>query len=138
MQKIIASLVAGLVFGIGLHVSGMANPAKVLGFLDITGHWDPSLIFVMAGALLVTAIGYRVVWRRPAPMLDSKFFVPTRTDIDLPLIGGAAIFGIGWGLVGICPGPALSTLFLGVWPIWLFVASMIAGMMITARLRGQH
>jgi len=137
MAMVLVAAVIGLVFGAGLHISQMTNPAKVLGFLDVTGAWDPSLAFVMGGALLVTAIGYRWVWRRPAPIFDSRFHIPAARPIDAALIAGAGLFGVGWGLVGICPGPALSTLFLGLWPIWLFTAAMLAGMGIMHTLRRQ-
>ncbi|WP_295046604.1 DUF6691 family protein [uncultured Paracoccus sp.] len=125
----------GLVFGTGIVVSGMAGPAKVLNFFDIAGSWDPSLAFVMAGALSVTLIGYRIVLRRPRPVLDRRFHLPARRDIDPALIGGAALFGIGWGIAGFCPGgsiPALGTLHPQA---AVFVAAMLAGMAIARRLR---
>lgn len=122
------ALVAGLVFGIGLTVSQMVNPAKVLAFLDVAGNWDPSLAFVMGGALLVTFVGYRLAWRRPKPLLGERFALPTARQIDLPLIAGAVLFGVGWGLVGLCPGPAIAALTLGGWPVLLFVGAMVAGM----------
>ena len=128
MKNFLTAGFAGLIFGIGLHLSGMSNPAKVLNFLDLFGSFDPSLILVMGGALAITAIGYRLVWQRSAPLFDSAFHVPTNTLIDRQLLGGAVLFGMGWGLVGICPGPALSALLLGSWPIWLFVVAMLVGM----------
>ena len=127
-MKVFWGLAAGLVFGIGLHLSGMSNPAKVLNFLDITGQWDASLMFVMGGAVGVTAIGYHLIWRRGIPLFDTQFHIPTNTAIDRPLLTGAVLFGLGWGLVGICPGPALSAILLGHWEIILFVVSMAAGM----------
>lgn len=126
-MRLIASYIIGLIFGIGISISGMANPAKVLNFFDIAGTWDPSLIFVMGGAVVVTFIGYRVVLKRPAPMLEAKFQLPTRRDLDLPLIGGAAVFGIGWGIAGFCPGGALPALGTGRTEVFVFVAALLAG-----------
>jgi uncharacterized protein len=121
------ALLAGALFGAGLGVSGMANPAKVLGFLDIAGAWDPTLAFVMAGALLVTAPAFRWVLKRRAPWFGSRFALPTKTDLEPRLVVGAALFGIGWGIAGLCPGPAVTDLITGRPGIVLFVASMIAG-----------
>ena len=126
-MRLIASYIIGLIFGIGISISGMANPAKVLNFFDVAGTWDPSLIFVMGGAVVVTFIGYRVVLKRPAPMLEQKFQLPTRRDLDLPLIGGAAVFGIGWGIAGFCPGGALPALGTGRSEVFIFVAALLAG-----------
>ena len=126
--RITSSLAAGLVFGIGLTVSGMVNPAKIMNFLDVAGTWDPSLAFVMGAAVIVTVIGYRLAMLDAKPLFEAKFFVPTATDLDPRLIGGAAIFGIGWGLGGFCPGPAVSALSLGAVGAYVFVAAMIAGM----------
>jgi uncharacterized membrane protein YedE/YeeE len=128
MKRNIIALLAGLIFGIGLTVSQMVNPAKVLGFLDILGDWDPSLALVMASALIVTAIGYRLVWRRDAPVLAPAFQIPTDERIDGKLAGGALLFGAGWGLVGLCPGPAIAALVLGGLPALGFFAAMVAGM----------
>ena len=133
MTKLVAFL-CGLIFGFGLVVSQMSNPAKVFNFLDLAGRWDPSLIFVMGGAVATAAIGYRLAWRRKSPQLDSAFHLPKKTQIDARLVGGAALFGIGWGLVGLCPGPALTALSFGGWPALLFVAAMIAGMIIFDRV----
>lgn len=127
MKSTLAALLAGLVFGLGLTISQMINPAKVLSFLDITGNWDPSLLFVMGGALITTLIGYRFVLRAPKPMFADRFRLPTRKDIDGRLVGGAALFGVGWGLVGLCPGPALAGLTIGGLQSWIFVAAMVAG-----------
>lgn len=129
MMRALAGLAAGLVFGVGLVISGMFNPAKVLNFLDIAGTWDPSLVFVMGGALLVTFIGYRVVLSRPGPVFDTQFFVPDRSDIDARLLTGAALFGVGWGIGGYCPGPAITSSTLDGWPTLAFLICMIAGMM---------
>jgi len=127
-MNLLIQLVCGLVFGVGLVISGMADPAKVLNFLDLAGTWDPSLAFVMAGAVLVTAIGYRLVLVRPQPLFAPAFLVPARRAIDARVIVGPAIFGIGWGLSGFCPGPALTTLGLGAAGTLAFVPAMLAGM----------
>lgn len=127
MNRVVSALVIGLLFGVGIALSGMANPAKVLNFFDFAGTWDPSLAFVMGGALLVTAIGYAFVLKRPAPIFDDQFHLPRKRDLDLPLIAGSAVFGIGWGISGYCPGGAIPALGLGKSDAWLFVGSMIAG-----------
>ena len=129
MPLIIASFGCGLVFGAGLLISGMNQPEKVLGFLDIFGAWDATLAFVMAGAVAVAAIGFTLARRRSAPILAPKYFWPERNDIDAPLVIGAILFGIGWGLVGICPGPALVNLAGLSQPILVFVAAMALGML---------
>lgn len=127
MTRIFSALVIGLIFGAGIALSGMANPAKVLNFFDVAGSWDPSLAFVMGGALVVTAIGYAFVLKRKAPVFDRLFHLPTRRDIDLPLLAGSAVFGIGWGITGFCPGGAIPALGLGYSDAWVFVGSMVAG-----------
>ena len=127
MRTLIAGA-AGLVFGLGLTISGMINPGKIIGFLDLAGHWDPSLLFVMLGALAVTGIGYRIAFSRPKPMFEEKFFLPEATAIDRPLIIGAALFGLGWAFAGYCPGPGLTALALGHLEPALFVAAMLTGM----------
>ena len=127
MKALVSSLVAGFVFGIGLWVSGMANPKKVLGFLDITGDWDASLVLVMGGAVAVTLVVFRLILKREKPILESKFELPTRKDIDLPLVAGAAIFGLGWGTAGYCPGPALTALSTLTTESIVFVAAMLVG-----------
>ena len=127
-MKSAANFLAGLVFGLGLLISGMANPAKVQNFLDLAGSFDPSLIFVMAGAVAVTLIGYRLVLRRPKPVLAERFHLPAAKDIDVPLVAGAAVFGIGWGLSGFCPGPAVTSLPLLAKGTLAFVPAMIAGL----------
>ncbi len=126
-MHMIAIYLIGLVFGVGISISGMANPAKVLNFFDVAGTWDPSLIFVMGGALVVTFIGYRVVFGWDRPIFGQKFQVPTRRDLDLPLIGGSALFGVGWGISGFCPGGALPALGTGRSEVFIFIAAMIAG-----------
>ncbi|CAO4166378.1 DUF6691 family protein [Methylorubrum aminovorans] len=130
MAATASAFAAGLLFGLGLIVSGMANPAKVLAFLDVTGRWDPSLAFVMAGAVAVSAVGYRVVRRRGRPVLATRLDLPTRRNIDLRLIAGAAVFGLGWGLVGLCPGPALTLLTVLPAQAATFVAAMAVGMLV--------
>lgn len=127
-MKVLVALIAGLLFGIGLAMSGMLDPARVLGFLDVFGAWDPSLAFVLGGAVTVSAIGTVVAARRHRPMLAGSFDTPTATRIDRPLLIGAAIFGIGWGLAGFCPGPALAALSLGLPKAVIFVVAMLAGM----------
>lgn len=134
-MRLLISYVIGLVFGLGISISGMANPAKVLNFFDIAGTWDPSLAFVMGGALAVTFIGYRLVLRRPAPLLAAAFQVPARRDLDLPLIGGAASFGVGWGIAGFCPGGALPALGTGRSEVVIFIAALVAGILATKALR---
>lgn len=127
-MSFLVNLVLGLLFGAGLVVSGMADPAKILNFLDLFGTWDPSLIFVMGGAVVVAFVGFRLVLRRDAPIAGKTFHLPTRKDIDARVIVGPAIFGIGWGLGGFCPGPALTAIGLGTTGALAFVPSMIAGM----------
>ncbi|MGC1495770.1 MAG: DUF6691 family protein [Sulfitobacter sp.] len=126
-MRLILSYAIGLVFGIGISISGMANPAKVLNFFDVADAWDPSLAFVMGGALIVTFIGYRFVLKRPAPIMAANFQLPTRRDLDLPLLGGSAVFGIGWGIAGFCPGGALPALGTGRSEVLLFVGALLAG-----------
>jgi uncharacterized membrane protein YedE/YeeE len=128
MPRIFAALITGLLFGLGLVVSHMIDPAKILSFLDLTGDWDPSLAFVMIGAIPVAAIGFRLTRGRSAPLLADVFVGPSKTVIDPPLVLGAVLFGVGWGLVGYCPGPALASLALGRLETAIFVAAMLAGM----------
>ncbi len=125
-QKLIA-LLSGLLFGFGLSLSQMIDRDRVLGFLDVSGDWDPTLLFVLGGAVGVTVIAFRFVLRLPRPIWGEKFYLPTRKDIDLPLILGTAIFGIGWGIAGYCPGPGITALVLGVPNPVLFVIAFIAG-----------
>nr|AMK59620.1 putative transporter component YeeE/YedE family [uncultured bacterium UPO76] len=123
----IGALGFGAIFGAGLALSGMTNPAKVLAFLDVFGAWDPTLAVVMASALAVSAAGYVLAQRRDRTWLGEALLIPTRRDIDGSLVGGAALFGVGWGLVGLCPGPALASLSRGSFEVGLFVAAMLAG-----------
>jgi uncharacterized membrane protein YedE/YeeE len=128
MPLIFASFGCGLVFGLGLLISGMTEPEKVLGFLDFFGAWDATLAFVMAGAVAVAGAGFALARRQNAPLFASRFSWPSRSDIDAPLVVGSALFGIGWGLSGICPGPALVNLAGLTAPIIVFVAAMVLGM----------
>ena len=130
MSRILVALAIGALFGAGLATSDMTNPVKVQNFLDVAGSWDPSLAFVMGGALVVSALGYQAARRRAAPWLGPRFELPTRMDLDLPLILGSALFGVGWGLGGFCPGPALAGLLQGVGGVYLFVAAMLAGILL--------
>jgi len=127
MEKSVSGLLAGLVFSLGLSISGMVNPAKVLGFLDLFGAWDPSLAFVMAAGLAVTYVGFRYSQSHPAPLFEHRYHLPEQRQIDRPLIVGAVLFGAGWGLVGLCPGPAIAALATGNWKALLFVVSMFGG-----------
>jgi len=136
-MPLIYALLAGVIFGAGLTLSDMVNPARVLNFLDVAGHWDPTLMFVMAGGLAVTTLGYKWIFRRSSPVADDRFHLPTRRRIDLPLVGGAALFGVGWGLAGICPGPALADLVTLQPKVLLFVAAMLVGMIAASILRGR-
>ncbi len=127
-MRILAALISGTLFGLGLAVSGMMNPQKVIGVLDVAGAWDPTLAFVMGGALLVTIPAFRLILGRPRPVLADGFSLPTRSSLDARLLGGSALFGVGWGLSGFCPGPAVSALVTGLTPVFAFVAAMLAGM----------
>ncbi len=124
----LSSFVVGLIFGIGLILAGMTDPSKVIGFLDLTGGWDPSLAFVMGGAILVGLIAFRFAHQRTANFFGGAMRLPTIRDINLRLIGGSVVFGIGWGMAGFCPGPALTALGTGNPKAAIFVAAMIAGM----------
>jgi len=130
-MRIVSAYIIGLLFGIGIAVSGMANPAKVLNFFDVAGAWDPSLIFVMGGALVTALLGYRLVLARPGPLLEPGFKLPARQGIDAPLLGGAAVFGVGWGIAGFCPGGALPALGTGRHEVVVFVAALAAGITLT-------
>jgi uncharacterized membrane protein YedE/YeeE len=136
MMRVLSALAAGAVFGIGIAISGMGNPAKVLNFFDIFGTWDPSLAFVMGGALITAAIGYRLVFgRRTVPLYDTKFHLPTARTIDAKLVVGSAIFGIGWGISGFCPGGAIPALGFAPWPTALFLVSMGIGIIIARQIQ---
>jgi uncharacterized protein len=135
MTRLLAWFGCGLVFGLGLCLSEMVNPLTVQAFLDVTGSWDPTLVFVLGGAVTTAFIGYRLVFRRGRPLLADRFNLPTSRTIDTPLIGGAVLFGVGWGLLGYCPGPAIVSL-AGLHPEpLLFVVAMVAGNLLAGRLR---
>jgi uncharacterized membrane protein YedE/YeeE len=129
MIRILSAAAIGTIFGAGIVISGMSNPAKVLNFFDLLGTWDPSLLLVMASALTVTLVGYRFVLRRPAPVFDLEFHLPAKRNLDLPLVGGAALFGVGWGIAGFCPGGAIPALGLGETTPFVFVAAMAVGIL---------
>lgn len=135
-MKLVYSLITGMIFGLGITVSGMINPEKVLNFFDIAGAWDPSLAFVMAGAVAATFIGYRMVFRRNSPVFDTTFYLPTSTEVDAKLVGGSALFGIGWGIAGFCPGAAIPALGTGQWEVALFLIALIAGLILRRILTG--
>lgn len=134
-MKLIVSYLIGLIFGMGILFSGMANPAKVLNFFDLAGAWDPSLALVMMGAIVVTFFGYRWVLSRPSPVFEPVFGVPTRTDIDGQLVGGSLVFGIGWGIGGFCPGGAIPALGTGSTSVILFVAALVVGITLTREIK---
>ena len=125
----LTALATGLLFGVGLTLSGMVEPLKVVGFLDVAGAWDPTLALVMGGALAVTAVAFPLILRRRRPLWAEAFSLPTRQDLDPRLVTGSMLFGVGWGLGGFCPGPALASLALGSSGSWVFVAAMAAGML---------
>jgi uncharacterized protein len=135
MQKFTV-FISGLLFGAGLTLSGMVNPMKVLNFLDITGDWDPTLLFVMAGGLVTTLIGYQLMFRRGRPLAAERFELPMSKSLDAPLITGAALFGVGWGIAGFCPGPAVASIVFGRAETLIFVACMAAGMLAVKLARG--
>ena len=130
-MKLVSAFAIGLLFGLGIIISGMANPAKVLNFFDVAGSWDPSLILVMGGALVTTLIGYRFVLGRSGPMLAERFAVPTNRTIDARLILGSGLFGVGWGIAGFCPGGALPALGTARLEVLTFVAALVAGLLAT-------
>lgn len=135
MQRVMLAGIFGLIFGTGIAISGMANPAKVLNFFDVAGTWDPSLLLVMGSALAITAVGYRFVLRRDKPVCETRFHLPTSRKLDAPLITGSALFGIGWGISGFCPGGATPALGLGETSAWVFVGSMLAGIFAARTVR---
>lgn len=130
-MKLISAFLIGSLFGLGIIIGGMGNPAKIMNFFDIAGTFDPSLIFVMGGALITTFIGYRVTFAlRKQPTFESNYELPTKTKVDAPLIGGAILFGIGWGITGFCPGGSIPAMFLGEPSVWIFIAAMLAGILL--------
>lgn len=137
-MKLIFALFTGLIFGVGIAISGMMNPAKVFNFFDVAGTWDPSLAFVMGGAVMITFIGYRLVWRRDAPLFGGRFQLPMSNVIDARLIGGSALFGIGWGIAGFCPGAAIPALGTGRWEVVLFLVAVVAGFYLRRLITSQQ
>jgi hypothetical protein len=134
-MRLLSAFGIGLIFGLGIAISGMINPAKVLNFFDLAGTWDPSLAFVMAGALAVVIPGYRLVFRQPAPRFEPSFQLPTARLIDRRLILGSATFGLGWGIAGFCPGGALPALGTGDPLVLLFIVALTAGLLVARRLQ---
>jgi uncharacterized protein len=130
MLTLLPALFAGTLLGAGLALSDMINPARVLAFLDVLGAWDPALAFVMAGAVVVAAIGYVVARAMQRPLFGNAFFIPENRVLERRLVLGSALFGIGWGLVGLCPGPAVAALVFGLWQPWLFFVAMLSGMLL--------
>ena len=128
MRQNLISLASGTLFGAGLAISGMIDPARVRAFLDVTGAWDPTLAFVMGGAVIVMAVAWRLQARMARPLFGERFALPDRTDLDGRLIAGSVLFGIGWGVAGLCPGPAVASLALAPAAVFPFVAAMLAGM----------
>lgn len=127
MARLLVGVAAGFLFGLGLVISGMTQPARVLGFLDPLGVWDPTLLFVLGGAVGVTLVAFRFVLRRPTPVLAARFQLPESTRIDRPLVAGAVLFGIGWGITGYCPGPGIALLASPTWETWVFLPAMLVG-----------
>lgn len=136
-MKTLSSLVAGTVFGAGLTVGGMTDPARVRGFLDLFGDWDPTLAFVMGAALVVMAIAWRVVPGMARPIFEEGFSIPSRTDLTPQLIGGAVLFGVGWGIAGLCPGPGFAALAIEPVSAAIFVAALFAGMLLHRMTEGK-
>ena len=134
MGKLFSAVVSGLVFGLGMAISGMTDTNRIQNFLDIAGQWDPTLAFVMGSGLVVTFIGYKYILKMPTPLFADVFSIPDRTDIDKALIIGAILFGVGWGLVGYCPGPAIAGISYGYSATLLFVPTMIVGLLLAKRV----
>ncbi|MED5250685.1 MAG: DUF6691 family protein [Pseudomonadota bacterium] len=132
--KTAAGYLAGLLFGLGLAISGMTDPARVLGFLDIAGAWDPTLMFVLGAAVGTTFVGYRLVFARGTPLFSAKFQLPTKQELDAKLLGGAALFGVGWGLSGYCAGPAIASMGGLTLPLLALLAAMVLGWFIAQRI----
>lgn len=131
-------LMSGLLFGAGVTISGMVNPMKVLNFMDIFGRWDATLILVMGAALAVTLVGYQIIFKRTVPLFAASFRLPTSKDIDAKLLGGAALFGLGWGISGFCPGPAVASVVFGRTESITFVIAMAAGMIVTKQIQNRR
>jgi len=130
MNKILSALLAGIVFGIGITLSGMVDPNKVVNFLDVTGNWDPSLMFVLGGAVITTAVAYRFIFAQGKPLFDEDFHLPTLLKIDSKLLFGSVLFGVGWGLIGYCPGPAVASIGFRPEEPLIVVVSMLAGLLL--------
>lgn len=126
----VASFFCGVLFSIGLAVAGMTEPARIIGFLDVFGRWDPTLVFVLASAVGVYYLTFQIVTKRARPVIALKFMIPTRSDVDLRSVSGALIFGVGWGIAGLCPGPILTTLATGTAPVFALLITMIIGLYI--------
>ena len=137
-MRVVMALVAGAVFGVGMSLSGMANPARVLGFFDVAGAWDPTLAFVMGGAMVPMLVAWRLRARMERSVLGAELPGPASRTIDAKLIGGSALFGVGWGIVGLCPGAVVPALAFGGWPVALFLAAMLAGMLIAGRAQARQ
>jgi hypothetical protein len=135
-MRIVIAAIAGIVFGFGMALSGMTDPARVLGFFDVLGAWDPTLIFVMGGALVPMAVAWRIRAGMERSVSGDSLPGPASTAIDARLLGGAAVFGVGWGVVGLCPGAVVPALVYGGWPVWLFAVALIAGLRIADTLEG--
>ncbi len=138
MTKNMIGLLGGMLFGLGLCISQMADPRKIMGFLDVAGNWDPSLLLVMLSGLVVVAIGYRLALKREKPVLDQQYYLPTNTQIDIKLIVGAILFGVGWGLIGYCPGPIMVSLGFFSAQILIVFFSMLVGMLSWNYLNSRH
>lgn len=138
MAKYLSSLLAGLLFGLGLALAQMTDPNKVLGFLDLAGDWDPSLLFVLGGAVGLAVLGFRLILLRRQPLFDSRFHLPTRRAIDTPLLLGSALFGVGWGIGGYCPGPAIAQLAAPNAETWVFLPAMLLGIWLRQALAGRR
>jgi len=132
--KLVAAFLMGVIFALGLGIGGMTQPTKIIGFLDVAGHWDPTLAFVMGGAVAVTFVSFPLILRRPHPVLEQRFFLPEKRRIDVRLLAGAALFGVGWGMSGYCPGPALVSLVTLERTILVFVTAMALGLYGARRL----
>lgn len=137
-MKNVISVIAGIFFGFGLALAQMTNPAKVLGFLDVTGQWDPTLALVLGGAVVTTLVSFRFILRRSQPVFDVNFKLPMRRDVDSQLVVGAAIFGVGWGLSGLCPGPGVAAIAQGAWQPLVFVVGLATGILTFRHTRQQQ
>lgn len=138
MLKMLVCLLSGALFGVGLALAGMTNPIKVQDFLDISGHWDPSLAFVMGGAVAITVVAFAWILKRNKPWLAERFYLPSAVKLDRKLVVGAAIFGVGWGLTGYCPGPAIASVLSANSEVWLFVPAMLMGGWLERAINPRH